>query len=576
MSDAHEAAPDWSLLPHNPVGFFALGESFDRKDLKRAYNKLLRRFKPEKAPAEFQKIRAAYEALDERLRYGQSTSPVPGPTVTWREEPQEYSLRTPADPENTETPPSEEAKPRRDRIDRTPIPQEKPLAERLATESPRSLYNDLAAKEEKSAFDYYALAVLSDVVERGKPYRFVEWLLSALKKHPDHGALWRLLHEYLRGPLPDGAEEKLLPAIAKLARQDFFYLLTEPLWLSLLRQGEGAAAVDRLARLLAICQRELRDTEISGRLTFSIQIAKAAFLLGDHPWPRETLDYIEANFEQAPPWMEPELDMLSLLREYADVRQEFRAGHPLRRQLDDALRDYFLEDQQVGDRSVVAAQVAMASDLDALQAAFPLEDASLFRPFYTLWCWVSWDVGERNAPEQEPPTGPGVDWSWRVRELLRDLDKRAGNSAAGLRWTLMLCVYRVMQAFLFLGLPILLCAVFITLFTTLLHAPPDRFDGLGLMLGIAFGILSAWKLNGWLREAFWHRQCRLSSARLYDTLWRPEILRFQQRSHLEGDHFRDLFAQNVSDEIGHSGYINSFVQQDYAPAMLSVAQRFLA
>ncbi len=73
--------PRWDLLPHDPVRFFALADGFNRNDLKRAYNRLLRRFKPEKAPEEFQRIRAAFEELDENLRYHGGTTgsrtPVP-------------------------------------------------------------------------------------------------------------------------------------------------------------------------------------------------------------------------------------------------------------------------------------------------------------------------------------------------------------------------------------------------------------------------------------------------------------------------------------------------------------------
>ena len=75
--------PDWSLLPHNPVGFFELSNDFDRKTLKRKYNQLIRQYKPEKAPAEFQKIRAAYELLDGRLRYGASPAAPAKPSFEW-------------------------------------------------------------------------------------------------------------------------------------------------------------------------------------------------------------------------------------------------------------------------------------------------------------------------------------------------------------------------------------------------------------------------------------------------------------------------------------------------------------
>ncbi len=228
---SEQQEPDWSRLPHDPAGFFGLSEPIDRRGLKRAYNGLLRQFKPEKAPAEFQRICAAYEALDERLRYGDRATP--------RHETRPSSWKDFSEAASTDPSPHEpaEPRPRRQVVDRTPIPRSKPktLSERLETEAPAAIYQELSAQANKSPFDYYALAVLSDLVDRRKPLRFAEWLLSGIKAHPDDGALWRLLHEYIRGPLPPGAEVKLLPIIAGLSRGDFFYPLTEPLWLALLR-----------------------------------------------------------------------------------------------------------------------------------------------------------------------------------------------------------------------------------------------------------------------------------------------------------------------------------------------------
>ena len=71
--------PDWSLLPHQPEAFFELQDDYDRKDLKRRYNRLLKQYKPEKFPEEFQRIRAAFEQLDNQLRYGRRMN---GPSLT--------------------------------------------------------------------------------------------------------------------------------------------------------------------------------------------------------------------------------------------------------------------------------------------------------------------------------------------------------------------------------------------------------------------------------------------------------------------------------------------------------------
>jgi hypothetical protein len=61
MSDAPE--PRWELLPHDPLGFFGMVEPIDPVDLRRRYNGLLRRYRPERSPHEFQLLRAAYDAL---------------------------------------------------------------------------------------------------------------------------------------------------------------------------------------------------------------------------------------------------------------------------------------------------------------------------------------------------------------------------------------------------------------------------------------------------------------------------------------------------------------------------------
>ena len=55
--------PNWNLLPEDPESFFGLERPFDLKDLKRSYSRLIKQYKPEKSPAEFQKIRAAYEGI---------------------------------------------------------------------------------------------------------------------------------------------------------------------------------------------------------------------------------------------------------------------------------------------------------------------------------------------------------------------------------------------------------------------------------------------------------------------------------------------------------------------------------
>ncbi len=64
---------DW---PTDPQTLLGVSSDISRRDLKRAYARLIKKYKPEHAPEEFRRLRAAYEKLDQQLE--------------WREE---YDLR---------------------------------------------------------------------------------------------------------------------------------------------------------------------------------------------------------------------------------------------------------------------------------------------------------------------------------------------------------------------------------------------------------------------------------------------------------------------------------------------------
>ena len=250
MSDSPDA-PRWDLLPHDPVGFFDLAEGFDRRDLKRAYNRLLRVYKPEKFPAEFQRIRAAFEELDEDLRYHG------GATRTRTPVPQDWKTDT-ATP--TTSRPQAEPKPKRPR-----------LVDRLTSESPADLFAEVKQRPNKTPFEYYALALLSDVVEKS-PTGFAKWLIEGIATHRQDGALKQLLHDYFRGPTSGKALLKLLPLVAQAVRTDDFYPLTEPAWQVVLDE----CPFEDFAQTFDRCEAELRDSHIIGRMAFLIQMLKTA------------------------------------------------------------------------------------------------------------------------------------------------------------------------------------------------------------------------------------------------------------------------------------------------------------
>ncbi|WP_425398931.1 J domain-containing protein [Aeoliella sp.] len=544
--------PNWDLLPQDPIRFFALADGFDRKDLKRAYNRLLRVYKPEKFPAEFQKIRAAYEQLDEQLRYHGGAAP--------------QRVPTPQDWKTDESGPADAA---------TPQKLEPTLAERLKTESPAALFQELKQRENKSPYDFYALALLSDVVEKS-PTGFVKWLIEGIATHRRDGALKQLLHDYFRGPQQAKLLLKILPAVAKAVRTDEFYPLTEPAWQTVMREcnfNQFTATYDR-------CERELRDSHIVGRMAFLIHTLKSALWRDEqlNGWSAAQLRFIEENFSNIPPWLEWDVELLGLAREYLLVRRQFAAGSPLRSRMDAALKDYFSESQEVGDHSMVAAQMELLSAGDALMDEFPVEQSELLHKFYPIWAWASHDVAERQSFKQETEVNQEV-WVSRGAALLARLEKECNNSLTGVTWSLALFARWVALAVGVLIGSLIVISIYAGVSTSMEQANQDTLAFVAVLvmiLGIVgVAVLVLYYLRPVVDQKLWFPLNAKFAQKCYNQMWRREVLDFQRRSHVPDQFFCALF-QHFADRSATSTWVNEFVQQDIAPALLAGAQRYEA
>lgn len=554
--------PRWELLPHDAVGFFELADGFDRRDLKRAYNRLLRQFKPEKFPAEFQRIRAAFEELDEELRYhgGAATARTPVP----------QDWKTDVESPPTTTPQAEIGQRDHSRV------AQKRLVDRIAEESPAELFNELRDRSNKSPYDFYALALLSDIVEKSAT-GFAKWLIAGIAAHRQDGALKQLLHDALRGPQSGAALLKLLPLAARAIRTDEFYPLTEPAWQVVLRE----CSFEQFATVFDRCEAELRDSHIVGRMAFLIQVLKTALWLDPAAdgWSARQFRFVEENFGSIPPWLEWDVEILGLAREYLEVRQQFAVGSPLRTKMDAALKDYFCEPQEVGDRSIVAAQMEILASGDALIIEFPMEEGELVSKFYPIWAWASHDVAERQsiAPE-EPDVNENV-WASRAAALLERLEKECNNSLTGVMWSLSL-VARIV-VLIVLGVVFLMVGL---LLGSLIFLPLESFFGedgadTGIILAAVLAGIGAlvgpWVLKGTLDRRIWFPLNGKFATTCYRASWRRELMDFQRRSHVPDGLFRALFA-HLADKSATATWVNQFVQLDYAPALLAGAQRYEA
>ncbi len=557
MSDLDQT-PDWNLLPHSPQAFFHLEEGFDRKDLKRSYNHLLRIFKPEKFPQEFQRIRGAYEQLDNQLRYGAQFSQGESARET-------YAWVTDVLPEDLRTP--QQAGPPKPESSQSKASGRLPLHVQIQQEPLTEVYRSLSKKIEKTAYDYYALAVISDLVHRQEKLRFARWILAGIKALPNEHGLYSLLAEYFRSPIPSVTIPELLLACSQVVSSDRFFALTESLWLRLLREW----SFQDFRATLEKCETQLQGISIDGRLAFSIEILKTAIWNADREWIDETMALIDENFERIPYHVEHDVDLLEMLKRYIDFRKDFIQKHPLRQKIDSAIQSYFSEDQQIGDLAVLEAQIAIAQNPDTLVEAFPYTNEEEHGSLFTVWSVISEDVAERNIAPPEKEHDASI-WASRVHAMLCRIDDVTNSSLKGVRWTVTKAMYIVSVMMTYL-LGVMALGFFLIIPSIAL--PPNIALLIVLTVSISAGLWAIYWVHTRVLFVYWDRYCEKKFAHFYCTLWRQEILDFLERSHLNYFELRELFFGCDITGLTHANAAVGHFQQDYSLAFYSTARQFV-
>ena len=354
--------PDWSLLPANPVAFFSLSAEYDLRDLKRSYNALIRVFKPEKHPKEFQILRAAFAQLNDALRYEEPPVSLPDLNLQseWMSSPQDLDRQQPLDQaeeatRNEPQPAEEFAEPE------SPVsaPESKlhpaSLQERLLNESPEVLYHEFKNKAVKSPYEFYLLAILSDLVEQPGT-TFPDWLLKGLQAYPHDPVLFELLREFFISAQYSENLSNLLEATAQVVRSDRFYYLTERSWDLLLRHSP----FDEFRQTLDNCENCLLDHRTGHKIVFYMHILRPAIWKADQSWLREAFNQININHQKSH-WVDEELDFLDLLFQYRMIRNQFLSGGSLRSFIDQAIIEYFRKGDLEGTRRFLEFQLDLVS-----------------------------------------------------------------------------------------------------------------------------------------------------------------------------------------------------------------------
>lgn len=563
--DTGAIPPDWELLRRDPQQFFELPEEFDHKELKRSYNRWIRRFKPEAHPQEFQSIRRAYEELDRVLRYGNTqfsgafpsnqTAPIARSDSTTQENENVPVIATDAESEFSR------------------------LHKRIREGSPQELYADLQAKPKKTAYEYFALAVLSDICDASENAQFARWLLTGIQEYSHDTALLRLLQSYFQGPLPATALPELLIDAAKSIGGDAFYPLTEAGWEHLLRNH----SLDVFVTTLRECERHLRAINITGRIAFVIRILRVALWKTENAsknsleWISEAMLFVETNYEQIPYHADFDLELLSLAHNYLGFRRDFVDGGLLHARLDRTLEIYFTENQTTSDPAIVLQQLQLARDVLAVLEAFPIQDEDPpSQAFYPVWELVSHDVASRyGVAEQEQPD---IElWGQRAQTFLAQLESKSYKSFQGRYWELVDLLGAIAKGTIYIAVWIV---IFVPLLT-LAFIVPSKLGEAGMALvvtGIVIVTVVATKYVGhWVSQKFLGKLFYPYSARLatrtYNKLWRREAAELLERSRIPFYLFNDLTAQQASIRSTRAAWISNHISRDYGLAVYSLALR---
>lgn len=494
--------PQWELLPDRPEDFFGLEGEYDVLDLKRKYNSFIRKFKPEKFPEEFQKIRAAYESLNDALRYGEPLPSSQNLQFDWSGEPEQPDSELRA--EFSGSPDAEPAHaPLNEASGRT---QKTSLPERLKSESIQSLYEELQQQASKSPFDYYALAVFSDLLPETKG-SFAGWILEGLKVHQEESGLFELLKQYFSQEIPLKQLASLLLKTSRIVNSDRFYYLTEKGWDRLIRH----APFKVFRKTLTNCEANLRDHRVDNLLVFYLHILKPGIWKASQRWIDQIFSEIDAHYEELPYWLEREYYLLDLLRQYRQQRETFLQESAIRATIDRAIRNYSLLPESEADLSFLECQLLLVSYEDDLLTEFPKLDKELLN-LRILWELIADDVYERVEVYVE--FGESEHRESQIQKLADQLF----HENYGKRFQNITEIASTSYVLLFLSSVIsifyLIYRMFSSFWMSLLYIV------LIALANFLFFVLAAFASN-WLRDRYYRAGWRFEIMRFFQTCWLP-------------------------------------------------------
>lgn len=567
MSD--DLAPNWALLPAKPREFFRLATNFDRRQLRQAYARLIRRYKPERHPREFQRIRAAYELLERQVVWREAPSRPSVPLGSGLELLQSVIMEASnSDP----TPIQPRAAKRSPRPPQPARPQRGGWQEQLAMASPAAAYAELQATPHPTDEQFLALAFLSDVVEPDQAYGFGRWLMRGVVTWPHSPALVAVVREYFAS-LDDVEEiEALLAELGRLHLSDRVVELTEPLWAELLARCEPGACP-------AIWSRWQTQTPFLGasqRLSLDLLLLERAIWNADLDWLDQRLSELDRFLPYLVGGLSAQLDYLVALVEYRRHRTAFlQAPCPaLCRAMDQVLRASRHRDPAEFHRQFLAVQVRLARYPDEACQAFPFPLTPASFAAAQAWQWLN-QIQEQRQPRPYFRPRPPHEEREAILHFLRTFKRRTSLSLTRLAIDLYLLV--VLGAIVtFYVMTFLVVCLSVCMFALAWPSPKDDFVVAisSVSLGIALTGIVLSTLHFQLVGPWWARLALRNSQRYYRLRCRRPLAEFLADSTWQLEQFRNQLVTTPPNLSSTAGWLRDLCGDDSALSLISQAVRW--
>ncbi|MBL4770770.1 MAG: hypothetical protein JKY61_06435 [Planctomycetes bacterium] len=520
--------PRWDLLPGHPEEFFGLQDPYTRNDLKRSYNVILRRYKPEQFPEEFQRLRAAFEVLEEALRHGtRPTTLGSSPAAT----------QAPVDAASEDS--------------RNDGPS---IAERLKALGELGLRAELEGLESRTPSEWIALGLLREVAANAEPLVLHETLMQGIIATQGDDLVVHTLLGACRDPLSTPHAGKLVQTLARWIQEDspdaggWFYFASTPLWLSLVRK----VPFEKFKSLLERCRERVGIDGNAGYLVLTLRLLRTGALKADSEWIEAAMEDLAERYEDLPGDLREEVDILEWLHAYMDQRESFLARHPGREEWDAALVAILSEEEPEADRAFLVATSAALDEPGRLLEAFPLDTESVGCALTPLYSYSE----EVFARSREPEAERSPEQLRRIiTPFLFRLEKIGPRTLTG----------KADELINFVMFALIISGLFIPAALLGSHVSSAWVGGLTI-LGVVLGFFGGGRIESWLYSKH--------TGRMYRNVWRAQVREFLEANPMHYHEFIEGVEAQEEKGLTQHFRLASQLHGDAGMALYALSLRF--